>query len=966
MPRATAIVQGEVPTLPASEAAPATLEVDTPAWRAWLAGADSFAYRGPDGSFTARKEPAGHGRGGWYWKAYRRRAGRLRRVYLGRDADLTLDRLRAAAETLARDPLSDAVPPPAAEPPAVLGPALGHDGPWESGRVAATGSALPVPPTPFIGRADLLDMLRTNLLREDVRLLVLTGPGGVGKTRLAQHAAQALGPAFAQGTAFVSLASITDPALVGAAIAQALGVPEVAHRSVMARLTDALRGQELLLVLDNFEQVAAAAALLADLLAVAPRLTVLVTSRAVLNLSGEHDLPVPPLALPASDGAATAAQALQAEAVQFFLTRARAVRPDFALTDQNAPAVVEICHRLDGLPLAIELAVARLRSLPVAALLARLEHRLPLLVGGPRDAPARQQTLRDTLAWSEDLLDDDEKTLFRRLAVFRGATLEAVEAVCCVTADGPGTASIALPPIGCHALDGVTALVEKSLLRQDEISDGQPWYVMLETVREFALERLVESGEQAALQRRHILHYLRLAEQAEEKLSTGLQQAAWMARIEQEHDNLRAALAWCLLHGYAEPAFRLAGALWWFWSEHGHIGEGREHLAGLLARFPLRETTGKQIDRHARTLRAAGMLALGQGDYAAARGLQEEALRLRRQMGDPAGVYHALEGLGPAASQQGDHEAARAAFEEALAIARQEGNGEKVAWCAYHLGIVMYAQGDHVTARAWLQESVALQRQHSLEDRPGIVGGAALHSLALVAHDRAEHDEARRLAEEAVTVYRLHGYRRNEADALATLGSIAAAQGDHTAAEGYLDASLAAHQELGNPVGVAYVLERYAGLAVERAQPARALRLAAAAAALRARNGVPLPMAAQDQLDDALRPARQALGQRVSNEAWATGSALSLADSLAEARMPSASALAPPTRRTADPLTRRQWEVAALIARGHTNRQIAAVLFITEGTVANHVAQILTRLDFKTRSQIAVWAAEHRLVADHD
>jgi non-specific serine/threonine protein kinase len=504
-------------------------------------------------------------------------------------------------------------------------------------------------------------------------------------------------------------------------------------------------------------------------------------------------------------------------------------------------------------------------------------------------------------------------------------------------------------------------------LRQVELADGQPWCFMLETVREYALERLTESGEEPAIRRRHILHYLALAEGAEAELSTGFRQPAWMARIEREHDNLRAAFAWCVERGYAEPAFRLAEALWWFWAVHGHVGEGREQLAGLLARFPLRDDARKHAARYAQALRAAGMLASAQGDHAAARALQEEGLDLRRRLGDPAGIYHALEGLGLVANQQGDHRAARAFFEEALVIARALDNAEMVAWSSYNLGIVMHAWGDHAAARALLEESLALQSEHRLGSRPGIVGAAALHSLAVVAHDLAEHDLARRLAEEGIGILRQHGYRRNEADALATLGSVAAAQGDYSAAEGYLGASLTAHQELGNPAGIAYVLERHAGLAAARAQPARAIRLAAAAAALREQIGILLPPDAQDRIDGALQPARQALGRRASEDAWDAGRVLSPEEAIAEALSPAAPApavpAAPAGNGAADVLTRREREVAVLIARGRTNRQIATELFITEGTVANHVVHILSKLGYNARAQIAVWASERGLLA---
>ncbi|MCC6629420.1 MAG: tetratricopeptide repeat protein [Chloroflexi bacterium] len=959
MPPPTATIEGDTLTLPAEGAGPATLTVDTLAWRAWLADAKAFAYRGPEGHFTARKERAGHGRGGHYWKAYRRRDGRLRRVYLGQDADLTLDRLRAAAAALAAAPTTGGIAGTArAGDPATPMIAPASAGPWAMPRVAPAGSALPASVTSFIGRAALVELLRARLPRDDVRLLVLIGPGGVGKTRLALQVALALRDAFAQGTAFVSLAPLVDPALVPAAIAQALGVPEVAGHSVEARLTEALRSQDLLLVLDNFEQVAAAAPLLADLLAAAPRLTVLVTSRAVLNLSGEHDLPVPPLALPEAHGGVTAAQALQAEAVQLFVARAEAARPDFMLTDQTAPAVVEICRRLDGLPLAIELAAARLRSLPVAALLARLERRLPLLVDGPRDAPTRQQTLRDTIAWSYDLLDPDVQDLFRRLAVFRGATLETIAAVCCAAADGPGMASIALPPITRDAFDGVTALVEQSLLRYEETVDGQPWYVMLETVREFALERLAESGAGDVIRRRQVLACLRLTEH--EHQNVGPEQGNLLRRLDQEHDNLRAVLDWCAAHGYADPAFRLAERLWWFWLVRGHVAEGRQRLTELCRRFPVQRLPERLQSSYATAVRAAGILAAAQGDHEAARVLQEEGLTVRRQLGDPHGIFAALDGLGMIASIRGDHLVARRYLEEALALGRTLDSPRLLGWCQFNLGGVAHAQGDLVAARALLAEAASIA---STLAEPDTLDSATLYSLAIVASDQGDYGEARRLALQSLTLYRQSGNRRHEALALARYSIIVAAQGDVRAAADALDASLAIQQELGDRAGIAFVLERYAGLAARQSQPALALRLAAGATALRERIATPLTPDGQARLDADLRLAHQALGARAATD-WSIGRMTPLEELIALTRTLSAPAAAGADARSAQ-LTQREQEVAALIARGYRNRDIAAALFITEGTVANHVVHILSKLGYTSRTQIGIWVADKQRPSAH-
>jgi predicted ATPase/DNA-binding CsgD family transcriptional regulator len=925
-----------------------SLPVGGPAWYTWLADATVFAFASPQGTFTARQEAVGHGRGGRYWKAYRRCGGKLRRLYLGRSDDLTLERLTAAAITLAQ---ADGQPRPPGRP-GVLAVSPSHRLPStrpayhaRAGERAELEPAAHRPPvylTSFIGRER--EIAEISIVLSTTRLLTLTGPGGVGKTRLALEAAAAVRDSFADGMSFVSVAAITDPALVTATIAQALGVKETRGRSLGESLKDELRDKALLLLLDNFEQVVAGAPLLAELLATCPRLTALVTGRSVLHLSGEREFHVPPLALPDRRAAPTAEYLRQYEAVRLFVERGQAVQHDFVLSDQAASAVADLCYQLDGLPLAIELAAARLRALPLPALLARLERRLPLLTGGPRDAPARQQTLRNTIAWSHDLLDAPEQLLFRRLAVLHGGTLNAIEAICCVQGGGPGATSTALPPLSLDPLDGVTSLVEKSLLRQDELDDVQPRYVMLETLREYALERLAESGEADAVRRRHALYYLTLAEAAEQEW-LGPRQAMWLARLRQDHDNLRAALQWCVDRGYAEPAFRLGVALWWFWAVESHIGEGSGRLSSLLARFPLRGASGKHLALRAQTLRAAGMLASLHGDHGMARALQEEGLSLRRRQGDPAGIFNALEAVGMIASQQGDHRAARSALEEALSLASQLDDPLIFSFTLQSLGSVVHAQGDYTMARALLEDCVRLRRAagepHHLS--------TALLTLAAVVHDLAEHDLARRLVLEVLDLCAQHGDRRLEGLALANLGCIATAQGDDASADAYLRASLAVQRELRDLAGIVFVLERYTALAT-RAQPARAIRLAAAATTLRDLIGVPRSPAAQLRLDNALRPARQALGRRAFDEAWSIGSALTLEDAIAEALSSGEPAIEQASQARngtrAPALTRREEAVAARIAQGATNRQIAAELFITEGTVANHVAHILNKLGY--------------------
>jgi predicted ATPase/class 3 adenylate cyclase/DNA-binding CsgD family transcriptional regulator/Tfp pilus assembly protein PilF len=823
---------------------------------------------------------------------------------------------------------------------------------------------LPIQATPFIGREQQIEILCTRILGPDVRLLTLTGPGGTGKTRLALQAAAELLDNFADGVFVVSLAPLGHPDLVPSAIAQALEVKETGGRPIVAVLKNFLRAKRLLLVLDNFEHLLDAALVVTELLGAAPRMKVLVTSRAVLHLYGEHEFPVPPLALPDHRAGSSAAHVAQFEAVRLFAERAQAARPDFAIADANAAAVAELCRRLDGLPLALELAAARLRALPLPALLARLERRLPLLTGGPRDLPARQQTLRNTIAWSYDLLGSDEQALFRRLSVFRGCTLEAAEAVCVAPADQPRSTSIALPPLGIDVLEGLTSLVEKSLVRQEETEDGQPWYAMLETVREFAAECLAESGEAPAVQRRHILCYLRLAETADPAL-LGPQQKQWFARLSREHDNLRAALDWCCAHGYAEPAHRLAIALHWFWSVRGHAREGGERLAGLLDRFPLKAPAGPRADLRARVLFAASDFAFVQADYAASRRHAEERLAIYQAMGDTGGMSSARQQLSAVAYRQGDFAMAQRHLHEALAIIRTGGDPYLAATLLNDLANVLHEQGDYGAARERSEEALTLL---SKVGNPRELASASL-TRAIIAQDEGDHDTAQRLLDHALFLFEREGDSRQIALALANLGSLAAARGDFAAAHQRLSASLSIQRDLADMDGTAFVLDRFAALTAAQGRPARALRLAGAAAALRTVTDMPLSAAGQARLDGKLTPAWHALGEAAAAQARRDGAALSPEEAVAEALRGAESAAE--TRGGAGAgqadsapaagLTARQREVACLIAQARTNRQIAEALVITEGTAANHVVHILNKLGFNSRIQIAAWAVSHGL-----
>jgi predicted ATPase/DNA-binding CsgD family transcriptional regulator len=824
---------------------------------------------------------------------------------------------------------------------------------------------LPVLATPFVGREQELGVVCELLRASQVRLLTLTGTGGTGKTRLALQAAADLLDTFEDGVYFVSLAPLADPDLVPSAIARALDLKESGGRSLVQALQESLRDRRVLLVLDNFEHVLAAAPIVVTLLGGAAGLSALVTSRAVLHLYGEHDLPVTPLAVPHEDMKQSAASVARFEAARLFVQRAQAARPDFTLSDANAPLVAELCRRLEGLPLALELAAARLRALTLPALVDRLEYRLPLLTDGPRDTPARQQTLRNTIAWSYDLLATSEQALFRRLSVCRGFTLEAAEALCAPSAGHPRATSVALPPLEIDVLDGITRLVEQSLLQQREAEDGQPWYFMVETIREFAAERLAASGNAPAIQRRHILHELGLVESADPELH-GPHQKQWLERLEREHNNIRAAFDACCLAGYAEPAYRIALAVWWFWLVHGHVSEGRERLTRMLDRFPVTLGTDqramRRADLRARALYVVSHIANAQGDYAGAGSFQQEALAIRRALGEPIQVAGALEPLGTAAALQGDYATARRAFRESLDIARSLGNPYMIAMSLHDLANVMHEEGDFAAARGLADE--ALQLLRGVGDKRAL--GSASFTRAIIAQDEGDYATAQQLAEEALDLQEQSGDSRSIALAHANLGTLATARGDYATARERLAAGLTMFDDLADTDSTASLIDRFAMLEAAQCHHARALRLAGAAAAWRTTSGARLSPAGASKLEAALAPARQTLGDS-ADDAWRAGQALTLAEAIAEALSypyPPPAVERPESaqeRQPATDLTPREQEVASLIARGLTNRQIGEALVITEGTAASHVVHILDKLGFRSRAQVAVWAAEHGL-----
>jgi predicted ATPase/DNA-binding CsgD family transcriptional regulator len=777
------------------------------------------------------------------------------------------------------------------------GASIGQAGLESSARggLDAGSGSLPRPLTSFIGRERELAEARRLLARSC--LLTLTGPGGSGKTRLSIELAAGAAGDYPDGVYFVRLAPVRDPGLVPSSIAQGIGLPDPRDRPLVEHLASYLRDRKLLIVLDNFEHLMPAASVVAELLSGADGLRIVVSSRAPLRVSGEQECPVPPLALPDEQAQVALASVAGCESVRLFAERAAAVAPGFAVDEHNAAAVAQIVRRLDGLPLAIELAAARVKLLPPEAICGRLEHSLGLLTGGSRDLPRRQRTLRATIEWSYDLLGEQARGVLAACSVFRGGVpLDVIESVCAEA--HPGMA----------VLDGLQELVDHSLLRQLP-APGPPRYLMLETIREFAAERLDGTPEAARLRGAHADAFLAVAETAGHLLA-GQGEREWLERLDAEHDNIRAAIDW---YHQEDPAaaLRLAAVMSWFWALHGHYTEGRQRLRQLLGLVSGEDTV------RVRALNGAAWLALSQGDYMDADRLLGESTVLSRRLSDKAG--------------------------EGMAA---------VFGCRS-----MLSSGRFAEAAPHGERGYALLTEAG--DRPGVA--VALFFLALNAQFTGKLEAACGLHERCVALCRELGFDSVGARALQNIGITRLELGDLTAARTALREGLQASVAVGDRFIIPIGLTGFAGLAAKTGKHRTALRLAGAADACRGtyESAMPEPLRAylESWLAAALKKAGAAAPRLIAEGRQMTVTAAleyALADEPEEAWRPG----------PGQALTRRETEVAMLAARGVTNRDIAARLCLSVRTVEVHVDHILTKLGFGTRTQLAAWAHREGLLAE--
>lgn len=803
-------------------------------------------------------------------------------------------------------------------------------------------------------------MLEIKGLLATTQLLTLAGAGGCGKTRLALQLARDASStaAFTDGVWWVELADLTDPVLLPQQIASALGIVEQVGRPLIDTLLDFLQPKELLLMLDNCEHLVTACAHLVErLLSPCPMLCILATSREALNIPGELVWLVPSLPLPRSSSLPSLEELVQYGAVQLFIERATAALPSFTLTSENTRTVLQICRRLDGIPLATELAAARVNVLSVEQIAVRLDDAYHLLTGGRRTALPRHQTLRATMDWSYSLLSEQERILFRRLSIFAGGfTLEAAEAICSDEAITAG-----------EILDVLARLVDKSLVVVEE-REGERRYRLLETIRQYSQERLWEAGEVARLQERHWTWYTGLVEQAGLDL-IGPQQVAWFNRFEREHDNLRAALRNLLERGEAEIAVHTcAGALWHFWLYRGYLTEGRTILERILSQYP------KQTTARAWLLLNAGVLARYQEDLTGATTLLEESLVLSRTLADQQLIAYILNALGEIRYSRGDYKQATMIYEESLQLLRALGDTGVLPLALAGLGQILRALGEYERAIVLCEESLLIARVLGSPDR--IAG--SLSDLALAVLEQGNDERARTLCEESLATWQQLGNKSGCARTLSILGRLALQQDDVEQATRCYHESLLLRQEAAEKEGVAAAFEGLARVATLQGNIRRAVHLFAAAEALRRTMGTPLPPIERALYERAVASARAELDETAFAQAWAEGQVMTLSQAMAtalEVREQYTLPQAPPTvpasptlsqagtsRTSHFGLTVRESQVLQLVSLGLTDAQIAEQLVISPRTAEAHVRSLLSKLGVSSRTAATRFAIAHQLV----
>lgn len=800
-----------------------------------------------------------------------------------------------------------------------------------------TATNLPLQLTSFIGREREIAEVKRLLVAS--RLLTLTGSGGCGKTRLALQVARDLTD-IPDGVWFVDLAPLADPALVSQVIASVFNLHQVSDTPLTVLLQDFFRAKNLLLVLDNCEHLIQACAQLCDgLLRACPDLKILATSRESLNIAGETAFRVPSLSLPDFQKLPTIEMLKQSESARLFVERARAARPDFQSSDANTRAVAQVCRRLDGIPLAIELAAARIRSISVEEIAARLDDRFRLLTSGSRAALPRYQTLRASIDWSYELLSDAECALFQRLGIFVGGfTLDAVESVCAEENKS-------------EALDLLSQLVQKSLVVAEQ--SGKSRYHLLETIREYALTKLRETGETDLYRARHLDYFVKFAEEIATHFHEP-DEKEWVDTLQMEHDNLLAAFGWAQENGKGEAILRLAQDLFRLWIIRGYLDEARERFAVALA---LPSTNEPRLARlRARVLFSAAQTARYQSDYAAATPLASESLTICRMLEDNQGIASALMEVGLGAWEQGDYVSARTHSLERLAIIKETGDQVGIAYALLHLGFVERELGNYAEGRRLIEQSLKLHRDFGF-DRG--VAQALMHlgSTAIAQRDPA----ASSILEQGLKICRRVGDKPLVGKTLHDLGQAAAWQGDYKLARAYFEESATLLQELGDRRNLVKCVEGLAGIAVAHGQMERAVRLFGASEAVREKLGTPLPASYRANYERTIAALSAQVDKAQMEKWWAEGRAMTFERAIEFALVNDSPSVLSSTQHL-DALTPREREVLRLVAAGMSDAQVAEKLVISPRTVNTHLSSIYSKLGVNSRSAATRYVLDHRLL----